>query len=157
MASSISGQRCPALGGLVFIQGEAVEVPNEHYPVLLEFWATWCKICPKAWPHMTEVHHKYRDRGLRVVGVCVEPDSPTVRRYCEDHARDMPYAQAIDSRGDAYALMQRAQRNDVPHAFLIDTAGMIRRVLAARTSATHRYHSNPMRLQFAVEVSAQAV
>lgn len=51
---------------------------------------------PAAFPHLSELQRKYKERGLRVVGVCLEDDVPSSRwvlpvmsleGYCLDTAR----------------------------------------------------------------------
>ena len=46
-------------------------------PVIIDFWATWCKPCIKAFPSLQAMYEKYRDRGLSVVTISV--DSPRSR------------------------------------------------------------------------------
>jgi cytochrome c biogenesis protein CcmG/thiol:disulfide interchange protein DsbE len=46
-------------------------------PVIVDFWATWCKPCLKAFPGLQGILDRYRDRGLSVVAVSV--DSPKSR------------------------------------------------------------------------------
>src|SRR5690606_9627000 len=41
-------------------------------PVLLNVWATWCPPCREEMPALQELHERYADRGLRVVGVSVD-------------------------------------------------------------------------------------
>jgi thiol-disulfide isomerase/thioredoxin len=36
--------------------------------VLIDFWATWCGPCVTAIPHVQELHKKYADQGLVVIG-----------------------------------------------------------------------------------------
>lgn len=40
--------------------------------VILDFWATWCPPCRAAIPHLVEIHKKYRDQGLVVVGISLD-------------------------------------------------------------------------------------
>jgi peroxiredoxin len=46
-------------------------------PVIVDFWATWCKPCLKAFPGLQEILDTYRERGLSIVAVSV--DSPKSR------------------------------------------------------------------------------
>ncbi len=38
-------------------------------PVVLDFWATWCKPCVKYLPKLQKVYDKYKKDGLVVVGI----------------------------------------------------------------------------------------
>ena len=91
----------------------------EGKPMLLEFWATWCPPCRESIPHLNEIHAKYKDRGLVVVGVTDEP-SAVIRKFQKDVAMD--YAVATDTGG---RLSEKMGINGIPHAFLVDKEGKI--------------------------------
>ena len=65
-------------------------------PVLLEFWATWCPPCRESIPQLNQIHAKYKDRGLVVIGVTDE-SAGVLRKF--RRTTPMNYAVAIDSPG----------------------------------------------------------
>lgn len=88
-------------------------------PVLLEFWATWCPPCRESIPHMNEIHAKYKDRGLVIIGATDEP-AAVIRKFQKD--TPMEYAVGTDAGG---RLNQKMGVNGIPHAFLADASGKI--------------------------------
>ena len=69
-------------------------------PVLLDFWATWCKPCKMALPEVQKLHEKYADRGLSVIGVSLDGprNIPKVRPFAQQLGLTFP--NVIDEKGD---------------------------------------------------------
>jgi cytochrome c biogenesis protein CcmG/thiol:disulfide interchange protein DsbE len=94
-------------------------------PVLLDFWATWCKPCAASLPELQAMHETYADRGLTVVGVSI--DGPRnfskVRPFVARTGLTYPIVLDHDGR-----LQRDFHVTAVPTAVLIDRTGAIVRV-----------------------------
>ncbi len=88
-------------------------------PVLLEFWATWCPPCRESIPQLNQIHAKYKDRGLVVIGVTDE-SAGVLRKF--RRTTPMNYAVAIDSGGK---LRGKMGVGGIPQAFLADASGKV--------------------------------
>ena len=117
IASSAHATEAPDFN-LPGLSGERVQLSAllEKGPVLLDFWATWCKPCIKAMPKLEEIHAKYADRGLTVLGV--NEDGPRgqnrIRPFLK--GRNITFPIAIDGDG---SVMQRMQVRALPTTILI--------------------------------------
>jgi len=52
--------------------------------VLLDFWATWCKPCRNAVPHLRRLAQRMEDQPFELVGVSVDGNEEALRRYLEE-------------------------------------------------------------------------
>ncbi len=91
-------------------------------PVLLDFWATYCKPCVKAMPKLQKIHEKYGKSGLTVLGVNVDGPRGQNRVKPFLRARKVSFPIALDSDS---AVMRRMQVNVLPTTLLITPDGEI--------------------------------
>ncbi len=91
-------------------------------PVVVDFWATWCKPCLMALPELNRLHERNAARGLTVVGVSV--DGPRnfskVRSFANRLRLGFPVAIDRDE-----SLQQLYQVKAFPTTFLIAPDGRI--------------------------------
>ena len=116
------GDVAPAFS-LEDLAGKKVELKDfQGEVVLLDFWATWCSPCRKTMPHLQELHEKYKDKGLVVLGVSLDTNSRVVKRFLESLRCD--FLVLMDSRGGKTGPLYRIR--GIPTTFIIDKKGVIR-------------------------------
>ncbi len=96
---------------------------------MVEFWATWCGPCRATIPHLTELAHKYKDKGVRFIGVDVwERDTKLVAPFLAEMGDKMDYSVALDDvpkdgkpadGAMAKNWMKAAEENGIPTAFVV--------------------------------------
>lgn len=74
------------------IEGKQVKLSDllKQGPVIVDFWATWCKPCIKAFPGLQKLYDKYHDRGLTVVAISV--DSPRTQTRVAPFVKSNKYS-----------------------------------------------------------------
>jgi thiol-disulfide isomerase/thioredoxin len=71
----LKGKPAPELKAVVGWKGEPVTLAGlKGKYVLLEFWGYWCSPCVASMPVLLELHDKFKDMGLAVVGVHLDAD-----------------------------------------------------------------------------------
>jgi thiol-disulfide isomerase/thioredoxin len=87
--------------------------------VLLDFWGQWCAPCVKNLPSVEELHVKYKDKGLVVIGVHSADQSEKLEDFLKEKKVTFPVM--IDQGTTAKRYVIQAW----PTYFLIDKAGKV--------------------------------
>jgi thiol-disulfide isomerase/thioredoxin len=88
--------------------------------VLLDFWATWCAPCRAEIPRLVDLQNRYRNRGLRIIGISLDDDAKPVRLFYEQFKIDYPVA-----IGDAHLAERYGGILGLPVSLLIGCDGRI--------------------------------
>jgi cytochrome c biogenesis protein CcmG/thiol:disulfide interchange protein DsbE len=106
------------------LQGDRIRLTEalERGPVILDFWATWCRPCRQALPQLQALYERYREAGLTVLAVSV--DDPRSQPKIAPFARSQELTFPILTDGEKRA--GRLYRiTAVPTTFLISPEGRI--------------------------------
>lgn len=52
--------------------------------VIIDFWASWCGPCKNSIPFYNEMHEKYADQGLVIIGMDVNEPEATIKKAKEE-------------------------------------------------------------------------
>ncbi len=91
-------------------------------PVVIAFWATWCKPCRKELPAIKDVYEKYKDQGLTILAISI--DSPRSLSKVKTFVKksDLPYIFLVDPNGEQSTKLQV---KDIPYTLLANKSGEI--------------------------------
>lgn len=124
LTSSVQAEQAPNFVAKD-LDGKKVELKEvlEGGPVLISFWATWCKPCIKELGELQKVYKKYKAAGFEILAVDVDgPRSISkVRTMVQGLKWEFPVL--WDESKDIY---RRYQVLGIPHTVLIDRSGEIR-------------------------------
>ena len=117
MASNLvrlRGKPAPELDGVRGWRGRPVRLADfKGKYVLLEFWGYWCGPCVQAMPTLIELHERFKDKGLVVIGVhCdMSGETDTPEKLDEKIAllkknvwqgKDLPFPIALTTKSSTY-------------------------------------------------------
>jgi cytochrome c biogenesis protein CcmG/thiol:disulfide interchange protein DsbE len=91
-------------------------------PVVLDFWATWCRPCIRAFPDLQGLYEKYGDRGLRVVTISL--DGPKSQAHVAPFIQSKKYTFEVllDKEG---RVARKYNVMAIPRTVLISQGGEI--------------------------------
>ena len=52
--------------------------------VVVDFWASWCVPCRRSFPWLNDMHAKYADAGLVIIGVNLDQEREEADRFLEE-------------------------------------------------------------------------
>jgi peroxiredoxin len=121
---------------LANLEGEDVKLSDllAKGPVILDFWATWCKPCIKGFPGLQELLNKYEDRGLTVVAVSVDSPKSRVRVGPFISSKNYSFEVLLDTQG---RVARKYNAVTIPRTVLISPDGMIAHATVGYRPSNH--------------------
>jgi peroxiredoxin len=91
-------------------------------PVLIDFWATWCKPCIQELPYISELDKRHGEKGLQVVTITI--DSPKSQSKVKPFVKGSGYNFRVLLDGDM-EVRKLFGGKDIPLTILISQSGTI--------------------------------
>ncbi len=132
------GQPAPGFTLLTLDDGRASLTDHLDKLVVLNFWATWCQPCTVEMPSLEALWRRYRDRGLIVVGVCVDRGAP--KALLEPYVRNLKLTFPILLDPDS-KTSDRWRVTALPATFLVRPGGEV----AGMAMGAREWNSDEMR------------
>ena len=108
---------------LVTFSGESYSNQTQKgRPVLLVFWAPWCKVCQRDLPLLSEFYQHHKPTELAVVSIGFADTRSNVERFVKERPGTFVYPTAYDE--DRW-VAQAFKVNATPTYVLMDAQGSI--------------------------------
>lgn len=106
------------------IDGDLIELIEEigDGPILISFWATWCKPCKEELREFNKIYERYSESGLKMFAISVDNEKSIakVKPYIKSNQFNFPVL--LDQNSEV-ARLYYAQM--VPYSLIINKEGKI--------------------------------
>lgn len=126
--AAMVGRQAPLLEVEKWYNSQSGRLDLKGKAILLDFFGVWCRPCMAKIPFFKELHEKYSDRGLVIIGVHTTQSSEKIPEFISRD--DIKYTIAVDELG------LNAKSFNVffyPTVVLIDSKGTIKAVNPSET------------------------
>ncbi len=126
------GHAAPEFSLKLLSGGESSLAQFKGHPVVINFWATWCKPCRQEMPLIIAAYQAHRAHHLEVLAVNLSDQEKMkdVRKFVAEMA--LPFPVLLDEKGKT---RERYRLITVPTSVFIDTEGIVRAIHAGPISA----------------------
>ncbi len=121
------------------VDGAAEHFPAAYVgkPLVIRFWADWCKYCEGEMKAIEAVYQRHKDKGLTVLAINAGQDKPTIEAFIRKIG--VTYPALLDENS---AIARSYGVVGLPTTFFIDAKGIVRaKLIGEADEATFERHA----------------
>ncbi len=116
------GQPAPAFSLPPVAGGENVTLESmKGKVVVLDFWASWCRPCIKAFPELSSIQQHYGAKGVKVITVSIDEEVASARAKIGKGQQFLPLHDGDQAVAERYGV-----GDSLPATIVIDRTGTVR-------------------------------
>ena len=94
------------------------KINNNNKPIIISFWATWCKPCKKELNNISEVYEEWQDEtSVKLIAISIDDSRSMSKVAPYVNSSDWDYEVYLDPNAD---LKRAMGVSTVPHTFLLN-------------------------------------
>lgn len=99
------------------------EIANDGKPIIISFWATWCKPCKKELDAIAEEYEEWvKETGVKLIAISIDDVRSSAKVNTDVKTKGWKYDIYLDENQDFKRAMNV---NNVPHTFIVNGKGEI--------------------------------
>lgn len=106
------------------VDGKYVSLKDElgDGPVLISFWATWCKPCIEEMTKYKDLYEEFKDKGLKIFAISTDDERTVAKVKPFVKSKKYPFTILLDTNSD---VARKYYAQNIPYSVLIDKNGKI--------------------------------